>query len=538
MELSASQAQETSRGSIQQLIYLGEPLQVVEKRSSSIQWKNLYLFPEHKAFGVLNEDVRFQIIDGPQHGRIHSKSDGAPLQSFNYADVLSQHLEYRHDGSETSEDSFDVQVTIDSLPEINQRFRMSNIYTVTISIEPRDDPPQISIGSKGPIINLAAGARIQLSELHLRVWDDDHLLMKCGWKCKVLKVCASLTKRVYLITDGAVEKLNFWQGLQLCSPSSITLRATSIPVSIQLGVNTGLQLPHRSSRLISAQNLSFYSNFPKSHEILGEFGIIECLRDDKEEKCKAKLRDKKRDGDLFGTAVMSILQVHCAETSSIVHVFHFTFIPTSIRVFIQESLLLNNTDQGVISSRNLMATAFPQNFPRHQLLYHIVEPPKFGMLLRRIQAADGSSKLRRIGVSSNFTQEHVDSQSVVYKLHFVHYSVVNDFFSFRLITPAVSSELLRFEITYIPGGNAIHLLNRTLIVSEGSTQQITNNTLWLETADDSAFTFTLTVPPFNGRLVAGSDVGGKFFLDSGGTFTSFDILNKRCIVCYKTDSII
>uniref|UniRef100_A0A915DY13 Chondroitin sulfate proteoglycan 4 n=1 Tax=Ditylenchus dipsaci TaxID=166011 RepID=A0A915DY13_9BILA len=500
MELSASQAQETSRGSIQQLIYLGEPLQVVENEAAAIQWKNLYLFPEHKAFGVLNEDVRFQIIDGPQHGRIHSKSDGAPLQSFNYADVLSQHLEYRHDGSETSEDSFDVQVTIDSLPEINQRFRMSNIYAVTISIEPRDDPPQISIGSKGPIISLAAGARIQLSELHLRVWDDDtpthevwmevqsaqgvRITDKKGRVLTRFNLAQLLNSKVYLITDGGSGEIEFLaRDSSSASPSSITCVP---PLSL---------CPSKEDRF------QLCSNFEQSD--------IDGLR-----IRYRHMSSNRPQGDSFS------FQVHCAETSSIVHVFHFTFIPTSIRVFIQESLLLNNTDQGVISSRNLMATAFPQNFPRHLLLYHIVEPPKFGMLLRRIQAADGSSKLRRIGVSSNFTQEHVDSQSVVYKLHFVHYSVVNDFFSFRLITPAVSSELLRFEITYIPGGNAIHLLNRTLIVSEGSTQQITNNTLWLKTADDSAFTFTLTVPPFNGRLVAGSDVGGKFFLDSGGTFTS------------------
>lgn len=62
--------------------------------------------------------------------------------------------------------------------------------------------------------------------------------------------------------------------------------------------------------------------------------------------------------------------------------------------------------------------------------------------------------------------------SILYKLHFVHYSVVNDFFSFRLITPAIVSELLRFDITYIPGGNSIHLFNRTIIVKEGASQVV------------------------------------------------------------------
>lgn len=63
----------------------------------------------------------------------------------------------------------------------------------------------------------------------------------------------------------------------------VTLRTTSIPITIKLGINTGIQLPHRSSRPISAQNLTFYSNFfeiPLKYLIVDqpEFGLIECYR--------------------------------------------------------------------------------------------------------------------------------------------------------------------------------------------------------------------------------------------------------------------
>ena len=109
----------------------------------------------------------------------------------------------------------------------------------------------------------------------------------------------------------------------------------------------------------------------------------------------------------------------------------------------------------------------------------------------------------------------------------MHYSVVNDFFIFRLITPAVTSELLRFEITYIPGGNSIQLLNRTLIVPEGHSQSITNNTLYLETADDTTFDFTVAIPPFNGNFVLSNPSGSKLILKAGDSFDSFDIINHR-----------
>lgn len=43
--------------------------------------------------------------------------------------------------------------------------------------------------------------------------------------------------------------------------ASVTLRLISAPVRVQLQANTGLKMPHRSSRLISNANLSFVSNF-------------------------------------------------------------------------------------------------------------------------------------------------------------------------------------------------------------------------------------------------------------------------------------
>lgn len=57
-------------------------------------------------------------------------------------------------------------------------------------------------------------------------------------------------------------------------------------------------------------------------------------------------------------------------------------------------------------------------------------------------------------------------------MHFVQYSVVNDFFTFRLIAPSVTSEEIRFDITFIPGQGSVQLINRTVVVNEGGTQKV------------------------------------------------------------------
>jgi hypothetical protein len=46
---------------------------------------------------------------------------------------------------------------------------------------------------------------------------------------------------------------------------------------------------------------------------------------------------------------------------------------------------------------------------------------------------------------------------------------------FRVITQAITTELLRYDITFIPGVNAIQLVNQTLVVREGHTQQVAIN---------------------------------------------------------------
>lgn len=68
--------------------------------------------------------------------------------------------------------------------------------------------------------------------------------------------------------------------------------------------------------------------------------------------------------------------------------------------------------------------------------------------------------------------QHIDDGEITYKMHFVQYSIINDFFTFRLITPSVTSEEILFEITFIPGRGSVQLINRTVIVEEGGMRKV------------------------------------------------------------------
>lgn len=173
--------------------------------------------------------------------------------------------------------------------------------------------------------------------------------------------------QIYLRSEGGRGEIEL---AARSNPSvSVVLRLISAPVHLQLQTNTGLKISHRSSRLISTTNLSFVSNFaelPIQYSVVDspEFGLVECLREqssgDVEEfqLCsgftqtdleKFKVRYRHTSGRVPADSFS--FNVKCGDQRSPIHHFTIDFIPVSVRVYIERSLLLNNTEQSIIERR-------------------------------------------------------------------------------------------------------------------------------------------------------------------------------------------
>lgn len=57
------------------------------------------------------------------------------------------------------------------------------------------------------------------------------------------------------------------------------------------------------------------------------------------------------------------------------------------------------------------------------------------------------TNLKKILMKFEKRFQDIDEVSISYKLHYQQYSIVNDFFVFRVVSPAVSSPLLRFDVS-------------------------------------------------------------------------------------------
>ncbi|GMT27607.1 hypothetical protein PFISCL1PPCAC_18904, partial [Pristionchus fissidentatus] len=544
--------------SSRQPVYVAEPLEVNEGGTVPLQWRNVYVFTDHDGrLNVSNRDVVFSIFDGPLHGTLFLHD--IPTATFTYADLLARSLIYRHDGSESITDSIQFQVefppSVRSFPWLE-----STTYTLDVKINPVNDAPELAIERGRESVQVASKGRRLLSTSLLRVSDVDSspeevrllVVSSSGVHLSFAnKTVEEFTQRqlingeVWLVDEGLSTKSE----LKLVAKdrekrSQVTvLQITSIPVDVRIRHNTGIRLLHHESAVVTNRNLSFISNPPSSPLLftvvdLPDEGVLECggkgghfslCSSFGQQSIDEGLVRYRHTGESRPSADSFSFQVQSGDFVSEIHTFRILFTPMNVKVFNREVFMLNATNHRLITRSSLFAWTFPKTVPVDQLVYHIVEPPKFGILSRRVE-----EKQRRMGVSSNFTQKDIDDSLISYKLHMLQFSVINDYLLFRVGTPPLSSEELRFEIVIVPSPTSIQLTNRTIVVDEGRETTITNDFLSLTTADERNFVFVVGAAPGHGEFRINGERGNRT-LRTGDNFTTTMIVEKRVYYVHNGD---
>ncbi|CEF65529.1 Chondroitin sulfate proteoglycan 4 [Strongyloides ratti] len=547
-----------------QLAYVGDIIKVFEGDKVPITWKNLYVLPEHQRFKLKNSDIKFNIIDQPSHG-ILQFSNGNLANSFSYENLTENQIFYKHDGSQISKDSFDVQVELFKKDEeiFNYVDFTKNTLTIYIEVININDPPVLELANdKYSIIIPEKSCRL-LTIDQLIIFDVDNsnddvyvtlleaqgVLIQTNLSITVTNFTLNqlINHQIYICDDKSdlnyrYIKLQAYD--QLSNSSVLTLNCLIKKISFNELYNTGVLVSHKSHQTIYSNNLTYNINIKNVCEleyyIIDEpsFGVIECLQNIGEFGKCSKFEQKSIDqekvrykhevdnrplNDTFNFIVS------CNNITSQPKTFSIKFVPLDIDIFNFKPFILNNTEQSYLERSNLVVMTKPQTFQPYELIYYIIEPPKFGILSRKIN----DKKNRRIGVSSNFTQEHINENLIQYKLHFVQYSVVNDYFIFKVLTPTKVSEIKRFDIIYIPSGNSVQLINRIISVKTFSKQPILKTSLWLETSDDNDFSFTILIPPMFGKILKNDNTKDLIKLEKNNSFNSEDIVNGK--LYYKHD---
>ncbi|ULU12688.1 hypothetical protein L3Y34_015737 [Caenorhabditis briggsae] len=538
-------------------IYVAEPVELNEGGSMPLQWKNVYFMPSNQDENVSHTDIFFTIVESAKHGEI--RIDDVVTSSFTYAQLLARRVIYKHDGTESREDRLSFQIEFSTK---NKEFASaeSKTYTLRIRINGVNDAPELVKRTNDDKLLIASrGSRVMTNEILILTDADDrpekvrvqvvesngvHIEVH-GQKVNEFSHKQLIEEMVSLVDEGTdlgSGRIRLIARDGEARSGVVILETQSTKVDVKLVHNTGLKLLHHSNSLITNRNLSFEASIKDmivSYRIVDmpDTGVVECLQEneDKFSMCTTFTQSQvneeqvrfKHTSQSSSPSDMFSFQVEAGEFASMVHVFRIDFIPMNIKVFTREPFVLNGTLTMSISRQNLFSWTFPKSFSAHYLVYHIDEPPKLGTLSRRLSGG----KQRRIGVSSNFTQQDIDEGSIGYKLHYQQYSIVNDFFVFRVVSPAVSSPLLRFDIVYVPKESSIRLVNKTIVVKEGEIASITSDFLSLSTPDEFDFIFRVVSPTLHGqiRLQIGE------ILKKGSNFTSDDISKHRLTYSHSGD---
>uniref|UniRef100_A0A0K0EBP2 Cadherin domain-containing protein n=1 Tax=Strongyloides stercoralis TaxID=6248 RepID=A0A0K0EBP2_STRER len=541
-----------------QLAYVGDTIKVLEGNTVPITWKNLYVFPEHKRFKIQNTDILFHVIDQPSHG-VLQLSNGVLINKFTYEQLIEGQIFYKHDGSQISKDSFDVQVNLvkkneelEDLINFNQ-----NSLTIYIEIVNINDPPILELANDKYSFIIPEGSCRLLSTDQLIIFDVDNsnddvfvtILEAQGVSIQMTsqEIVTNFTlnqlinHQIYICdnkNDLDYRYVKLQANDQMEGSKILTINCLVKKITFNDTYNSGILVSHKSYQTVYSSNLTYNININNVCEIEyfiteePSYGIVECLQPT--EGFRKCLKFKQKDVDQEKVRYKHMIDnrplndtfsfiASCNNITSQVQTFSIRFIPLEINIFNFKPFILNSTEQAYLERGNLVVTTQPQTFQPYEIIYYIIEPPKFGILSRKIS----DKKNRRIGVSSNFTQEHINDGLLQYKLHFVQYSVVNDYFIFKVLTPTKVSEVKRFDIIYIPSGNSVQLVNRMIPVKAFDRQPISKTLMWLETSDDNDFSFNILLPPTFGGLVKGG--GGKdvIRMEESHSFSSDDIVNEK-----------
>ncbi|KIH56508.1 hypothetical protein ANCDUO_13311, partial [Ancylostoma duodenale] len=342
-----------------QPIYVAEPLEVNEGGSMPLQWKNIYILPEHSRFNLSNKQITFSIVEGPHHGML--MLDGQPCSAFDYSQLLSRSVIYRHDGSETTQDQLEFQLDISS-KKTDFPWLDSTTYVLRIRINPVNDPPELNEAKGGHVIKISAkGSRILSPDQILLSDPDDgpdkvrvQVVEGRGVHLRIRNTTVTeftqrqfINRMVSIHDEGLYEKgvLRLVARDGDARSQVLTLHTVSTPVEVRLKTNTGVRLLHHSSALITSNNLSFTASVPDlplSFSIVGlpDHGVVECSPEQGHfAVCSTFTQDQvdrglvrfRHTSNHHPTHDMFSFQVESGDFVSMIHNFRLMFIPMNVK---------------------------------------------------------------------------------------------------------------------------------------------------------------------------------------------------------------
>ncbi|XP_048004606.1 chondroitin sulfate proteoglycan 4 [Leguminivora glycinivorella] len=568
------------------------PLTVLEGGVAVITTQNIDVVLDHHKYGVRPSGVVFHLTQSPQHGRIaidlspqrnspqysnYLDGDGKMKQFFTLMNLSRDKVRYVHDGSENHQDS--IVLDMELIPEtkftLPSYLQGRNTFVLHVNVTPVNDPPVLNL-LPAKVLRLTQGTRKVITSDILKAEDPDTLPedllytvlhgkneLQSGHIEMSGQPVDSFTQQdidsgviSYVHGSNNEKQLNktslkvtlqVSDGIETSGPA--ILRISIVPLQVRLINNTGLQLVHNSFAIITADNLTFTTNADESnvqvkYDIVKppQFGVIERLR---------VLDGTWQTVDSFTSEMVTFRRVRYMHLlgnpshdefkfkasvgtirTNTLYDFRLTFIKLDLYQSVNEELVLNNTREAFISAQHLKFKTKPIGLPSDRILYTILKSPKYGIL----HLSSGKYHLQ---THSTFTQQHIDTDQLWYRLHRRAYSHIQDEFSFVVGATECENITGVMTIRHTPAYSTsehslgrVHTTLERLQVMEGSRMVIPTTHLNFRTESVTNLVFNITHLPRHGKIEVISE-SLKILRDNTTYFTLKELNSDR--VYYSHD---
>ncbi|XP_022832747.1 chondroitin sulfate proteoglycan 4 isoform X2 [Spodoptera litura] len=541
------------------------PLTVQEGGVSVITTQNIDVVLDHHKYGVRPSGVVLHVAQSPQHGRIaidlslqrnsqqynFIEGETKSKQFFTLLDLSRDKVRYVHDGSENHQDA--IVLDMELIPEtkftLPSYLQGRNTFVLHVNVTPVNDPPVLNL-LPGKVLRLTQGTRKVITSDILKAEDPDtapedllytvlhgkneansgHIEMsgqpvdsftQQDIDSGVISYVHGTTNDKQLNKTSLRLTLQVSDGIETSGPG--ILRISVVPLQVRLVNNTGLQLVHNSYAIISADNLTFTTNADETnvqvkYDIVKppQFGVVERLR---------VLDGTWQTVDSFTSEMVTFGRVRYmhllgnpshdefkfkASVGSIrtntLYDFRLTFIKLELYQSVNEELVLNNTREAFISSQHLTFKTNPLALPSDRVIYTILRAPKYGILHL-------SSGKHHLQMHSTFTQQHIDTDQLWYRLHRRAYSHIQDEFTFVVGATECKNITGVMTIRHTPGTPSsdrtegrVHTTLERLQVTEGSRMVIPATHLNFRTDAVTNLIFNITHLPKHGKIEVINDI--------------------------------
>ncbi|XP_071579797.1 chondroitin sulfate proteoglycan 4 [Temnothorax nylanderi] len=535
------------------------PLLVSEGEHVLVTSENIAMVLDIAKYGVEETGVTFTLVTPPTYGTLAldlltSRND----HSFTLQDINQDKIQYMHDGSETTEDSMILELTLVAgtgytLPGYLQgRLR----FPLHVNVTPVNDPPLLEIPT-AKVLRLAQGTRKTLTKELIWAIDADtpsemliYTVLRADTDAGHIErvtypfrpidtfTQAELMQGLIAYVHRGNAKPNAMLGLQVSdgieSSQPAYLRVSAYPLQIKLTHNTGLIVVHRSFSYLTPANLSFATNSDDNtidirYDVVSppQFGVLQKLKDVSSSWANVD-HFTSRDVELHTVRYLhnvgspnqdefkfqaSVREVKTQQTYD----FRITFIDLELKETRRMPVNFTNTSNVTITSNHLRYQTNPLVTSPSKIVFTLITGPRYGNLF----LFD-----RKLVTDDTFTQEDIEADRLSYRLFGRSYSNILDEITFKVNAPQCVDIHANLKVRYYLGKNSKSLEGmENLKVDEGSKVPLRITHVNPKEYGISSLVYNLTVKPNHGWLsIANSSISQD--RKNVSSFTFEDVLTQ------------